>query len=171
MSAELQRAIDGLAIRDVYLRELRASCFNNFDPKYAGNTDQLEMQSMHMVRRSEVVDLEGESHQVFRVLIRFGVRWVDPEKLEQDEKAAIKALVEAEFIAEYDITEQMPQECLDEFALKNAIYHVWPYWREQLMSQCDRMHLPRVVLPTMQVAFKGRKSRSTDVQVKGNNLA
>lgn len=163
MSATLQKAIDGLAIRDVYLRELRASCFNDFDPKYDTTMDQLDMQTMHVVRLSEVVDVEGESHQIFRVLIRFGVRWVDPEKLEQDEKIATKALVEAEFIAEYDIEDQLPQECLDEFALKNATYHVWPYWREQLMSQCDRMHLPRVVLPTMQVAYRGKR-RSADAQ-------
>jgi hypothetical protein len=50
---------------------------------------------------------------------------------------------------------KLKKDCLNEFALRNASYHVWPYWRELLMSQCARMHLPRLVMPTMQVAQNG----------------
>ena len=69
-------------------------------------------------------------------------------------------MIEAEFVAEYAMGEQLEKDCLDEFALRNASYHVWPYWRELLMSQCTRMHLPRLVMPTTQVAQNSEGSES-----------
>jgi len=149
ISADLQRAIDSLKIQDVYVRDQVASCLGDFDPKYAADISKLTIQQMHLVRQSNVAEL-GDDARLLRVFIRLGARWVDPE--EENEEPSIQALIEAEFIAEYLMTEKLDQACIDEFSLKNASYHVWPYWRELLSSQCARMHLPRLILPTIQLA-------------------
>jgi len=60
--------------------------------------------------------------------------------------------IAAHFVAEYELTEDLTQECLDAFALKNASYHVWPYWREYVSISCARMNVPKIVMPTIQVA-------------------
>jgi len=62
-------------------------------------------------------------------------------------------VIEAEFIAEYQMTDTtLEQSCIDEFSLKNVSYHIWPYWRELLGNQCARMYLPKLILPTVQLA-------------------
>ena len=62
-------------------------------------------------------------------------------------------MIEAEFIAEYQMTDTtLEQSCIDEFSLKNVSYHIWPYWRELLGNQCARMYLPKLILPTVQLA-------------------
>ena len=157
ISAELQRAIDNLEIQDVYLRDLSASCAGDFDPKYDDDVTQLDLQWMHLVRSSTIVEFSAD-HQLLRVFIRVGVRWVDSldgdneQDDGNDDELLVRASIEAEFIAEYRITAELEQACIDEFCLKNASYHVWPYWRELLSNQCSRMHLPRLIIPAVQLA-------------------
>ena len=146
ISENLQKAIDGLRIVDVYVREIFANCHEDFDPKRS-SFDDLILQTKHLVKDSEqkrVVDIENP---LFCVHLEMGARWVDRPSQEDEE---VKAFIEASFIAEYEIITSLKQESLDEFASINASYHVWPYWRELLASQCDRMRLPRVMLPTVQ---------------------
>ncbi len=161
MSAELQKAIDGLRIRDVYLRSSRSYLVDDFDPKYSPEVNSLDVQFKHVVTRAEVLALkEGDADiRVFRVYIELGTRWVVlPESPsengsgESDDEAVIKAVIEATFLAEYLMENEPGQDALDAFALKNASYHVWPYWREYLMNQCMRMNMPKIVLPAVQFA-------------------
>lgn len=144
-SKELQKAIENLVIQDVYQKTASAFCNEDFDPKSYSEMEHLHVQQMHVVLKSETVQIEGNG-KLLRVSIRLGARWVVPGEAEPD----IKATIESDFIAEYQIKTGLEQECIDAFSLKNASYHVWPYWREYLSSQCERMRLPRVVLPTVQ---------------------
>lgn len=149
----LQEAIDALVINDVYLHSSRAACLDDFDPKFFSGIDQLQVQQMHIVEQSMLLTLNG-GQELLRVFIRMGTRWVQPvTEGEPDEKSEpqIKAIIEADFVAEYQVKTALSQVCIDAFSLQNASYHVWPYWREYLSSQCERMRLPRVVLPTWQV--------------------
>lgn len=149
MNKNLQRAIDSLHINDVYLRESIAKCFDGFDPKYNDGIEELEIQTKYVVKQSQVVTVEGDG-LLLRVFIEFGVRWVVAES-EGDDKP-VRAMIEAEFIAEYLMDSLIEEVCTQEFSLKNASYHVWPYWREFLMNQCGRMHLPRLIVPAIQLA-------------------
>ena len=155
MSAHLQKAIDNLHIVDVYLRYQFCECSEGFDPKYAQNLEQLTVQQLHQVRHSEVVAVDHLG-QILRVFIRLGARWIRPEV--KDEELSVMALIEAEFIAEYKMSELIDQCSIDEFCLKNVSYHVWPYWRELLSNQCSRMHLPRLMLPAIQLAHNRHAS-------------
>lgn len=159
ISAELQKAIDGLQIQDVYLRGLVARCEGDFDPKYNANVESLAIQFKHHVKQSMVVELDGQE-RMLRVFVDLGARWVDENA--QDVADSVLAVIEAEFIAEYAMKDLIEQICIDEFSLKNASYHIWPYWRELLSSQCDRMHLPRAVLPTVQLAHNRHATHTQD---------
>lgn len=148
ISAALQKAIDSLQIQDVYLRDLLAHCQPDFDPKYHANDEGLVVQTKHYVKQSLLLTVDDQ--QMLQVFIELGARWFDEK--EQDEAKAVKVLVEAEYVAEYLLKEALDKESIDEFSLKNASYHIWPYWRELLSSQCARMRLPCVTIPTIQLA-------------------
>ena len=158
ISAHLQKAIDNLQIQDVYVRELYAACMGDFDPKHESEIELLTVERLHYVDRSSVVEMHG-GEQLLRVHVVLGARWVDTEEdknieaEEEDDEESVCCMIRAEFIAEYQMAESLDQECIEEFCLKNVSYHVWPYWRELLSTQCARMHLPRVILPAVQFAF------------------
>lgn len=160
ISENFQKAIDHLKIQDVYLRAVSARCEGNFDPKYNSKIDALGIQLKHIVKQSTVVELDNDG-RLLRVFIDVGARWVD-ENIE-DESSSVMALIEAEYIAEYSMAEMLEKKSIDEFSLKNASYHVWPYWRELLSSHCERMRLPKVMLPTTQSAHnRGTSDSSVD---------
>lgn len=170
MSAELQKAIDALRIQDVYLRNSRGDLIDGFDPRYSPEINDLAVQFKHVVTRGEVLELQDgkEEINIFRVHIELGARWVvlpgsettEDGTKEKDEEgdADVRAVIEATFLAEYLIEGDPGQDALDTFALKNASFHVWPYWREYLMSQAMRMNLPKVALPAVQFATNNRES-------------
>ena len=165
MNANLQKAIDTFRIHDVYLRNSVAQCVNGFEPKYTPDIDKLEIQHKHVVREAQIAQLD-ETQWIVRVFIELGARLVDSDMEQEDE--SVRAFIEAEYVAEYTVDKEMEQACINEFALKNASYHVWPYWREFLMSQCGRMHLPRLVLPTMQLAHH-RHQESHEATAEDSN--
>lgn len=149
ISQNLQLAIDSLDIQDVYVRELEARCATGFEPKYFQGFDSLTVQTKHLVKKAEMVRLDSDG-ELLRVFVELGARWV--AETAEDESQTVKAFVEAEFVAEYTVKEKLEQECINEFAQKNASYHVWPFWREILSSQCLKMYLPKVVLPIVQLS-------------------
>ncbi|TRO82818.1 preprotein translocase subunit SecB [Desulfuromonas acetexigens] len=147
ISPELQKAIDTLEIEDIYLREVTALCMEDFEPKSA-DFDTLTFQARHFLKASSLVELDAGGY-LLRVFVDLGARWVHDS--DNDAKASPRATIEAVFIAEYRMQERMDQAGIDAFCLQNVSGHVWPYWRELLNSQCLRMRLPRVTLPTVQL--------------------
>ena len=145
----LQKAIESLRITDIYVRNLESKCSGEFDPKHS-NMEGLVIQTKHMVTKFEVVQGDDDN-KLFRVFVEVGVQWLAEEESSKEDDNPL-ALIEAEFIAEYNITNDLEDDCLNAFALQNVSYHVWPYWRELLTSQCDRMRLPRIMLPMTQIA-------------------
>ena len=167
-NALLEAAQQGLRVIDVALRDVRASLADGFDPKY--DPSPLDVQLMHRVARSDVIEIsnDGEPHKRFRVFVRLGIRWVRElkprkRKARSGEPASsdpeVLGRIEATFVAEYDLVEEVSREALDEFAQRNAPWHVWPYWREYVASQCGRMNLPKVAMP-MQTRVGGKPEAS-----------
>lgn len=152
----LQKAIDCLAINDVYQVASNAKVSADFDPRISA--DSLMLQNKHIVEHSEVIELnDGERDAyVFRVFIELGARWVPPTDKDigivDQNTPPVMALIEATFVAEYVLSSIPENDALNAFALNNASYHVWPYWREYLMNQCLRMNLPKAVVPMTQFA-------------------
>ncbi len=142
----MQKAKDSLKIQDIYLHKLVAECLDDFEPKYDPKLNTYKVQTMHFVEKSQLMQVDDE--KILKVTVSLGVRWFD---LEAEE---VKAIIEADFIAEYKMTLELTQKEIEAFAKSNVSYHVWPYWRELLSSQASRMHLPKALLPTIQLAQK-----------------
>ena len=68
--------------------------------------------------------------------------------------------LESTYVAEYLSEKDPGQNALKAFALRNASYHVWPFWREFLASQCARMNLPKVSLPLQSFAANREKTEA-----------
>lgn len=148
MTTELQSAIDRLRMDDVYVRNAISRCEGEFDPRYTTDFSKVRMQHMHKVRESTVAELSGDD-RLLRIYMEMGMRWVEPT--DNPEEPIVLALIESEFVASYTFKAPLSQEAIDEFSLKNAVGQVWPYWREFLSSQAERLRLPRVVLPAQHI--------------------
>ena len=153
MDTALQKVIDCLKIRDVYLYSSSASLVDAFEPKYDPNLDKLEVQFKHIVSRSNVLEVDESSKTIklFRVFVEFGARWVLLGTGQDSvDSTQIKAYIEGVMVAEYLMQDDPGPDALKQFAMKNASFHIWPYWREYLTAHCQRMNLPKLVMPAVQ---------------------
>lgn len=159
MSKEaLQKAIDVLRIQDVWQSranaELSEELFARLDfPQH------FSVEYRHLVSRTILGEPEdGEpEHYIYRVQLALGVRYVEGEGTRSKKKAKKKktanaapnvlAVIEASYIAEYVCNKNPGSEALAAFAHNNASFHVWPFWREFVASQANRMNLPKPTLP------------------------
>lgn len=164
----LQIAQSGLRITDVALRQSRCELAELFEPKY--EHPEMEVQFMQRTARSQVLegrDRDDGEHKLFQVFVAFGVRWVRRPTKSRTRKRAkgaaepaksdseVLGMIEATFIAEYEMTKMVEKVALDEFALHNAPWNIWPFWREYVASQSNRMNLPKVTMPLQ--GFRARK--------------
>lgn len=171
-SNALEQAKKCLQIRDVWMNRSRAWIAEGFDPKYS-RVKSVSAQFKHGVSRytfSEVTDKgKQEGRFLFRVYLDLGMRLTrmhpdqHPEnKTEQDAEDMVLAQIETVMVAEYLTDTDPGQEALEAFAAQNASYHAWPFWREYLVSQCERMRLPKVMIPTMMIPDDmGKKDSSS----------
>lgn len=149
----LAKAIAGLKIVDVFLNSSNSSLADLFDPKYDDRSNSLSYQTKSLVTGSEILEVSngGDPKLVFRVRSELGVRMACKDEFEKtDSEPDVLAIVEGVMFADYEITDQSlveETEALEVFALNNAPYHVWPYWREYVTSQMLRMNMPKFVLP------------------------
>lgn len=171
----LQKAQKGLRITDVYMRTSTVVVSQEYEHRSI-DVDALQSQFHHLVEKSEILEEEdgNNKQRLFRVFVDLGYRWGfssnEPTDAATSDELASGSIesdfeelgrIQAKFVAEYEIIEDLARECLDEFALKNASYHVWPYWREYVTSSCARINVPKVVMPTIQPA-QNRTAGSTE---------
>lgn len=153
VSSNFQKAKDSLQSHDIYIKNTHCFTHNDFDPKRT-DFDNLVYQFMHVVRGSEVFgvqDEDGSEEHFFKVFVDVGCRFIKEEDKENKNSEPV-AQIEASFCAEYQMLDkEIDEDSLKVFALQNVSYHVWPFWREHLMNMCNRLNLPKVALPTMQV--------------------
>lgn len=163
MDNALKRAIGALQIMDVYLKSSSVHTMERWDPKRA-DLSKLKYQFLHVIDKSEIIDVEesdgADGDQVtaksfFLVYMTLGSRAIDETEDGSNKKQTQEPLaqIEGTFVAEYLISDDFDkndEEALKAFALSNASFHVWPYWREYLMSTCTRLNLPKIPLPVKQ---------------------
>lgn len=152
----LERAKKGLQIIDVYLASSNSHLAPSFDPKFDARANSLQAQLKHVVRRSYLIEggIDKAEIVIFRVEVEVGARML-PSEHGSEEIETVLAQIEAVYMADYQVVIESlknDREALDTFAVKNASYHVWPYWREFLASHAKRMNLPPFTLPIMQLA-------------------
>lgn len=170
---KLNKAAKALAIQNV----LQRTCSALLSPDYWPSPEddrQMEVQYKHVVLRSEILEriATDQEDYLFRVFVDLGVRWCDsaPEDTKDSQKNPSEegrgnsclGTIEASYVAEYKLSDKdIDSSALDEFALNNASYHIWPYFREYVSSQCGRMDVPRITMPMVQFA-KNRDQPAED---------
>jgi len=149
VNESLERAKKGLQFEDIYQAKVEAWLDGKFDPRSNLGVQNYRLQLKHHVIESYLIKIKNTEQPVdiFRVYIDVGARLV----LSDDERGEHPiAQIEAAYRVDYRVTEPALIEdkaALDAFALENASYHLWPYWREYVMSQSLRMNLPKIALP------------------------
>ena len=143
LTNNLQKAIENLTFSDIFINSI--SCDHLTSDPGLSNFDNLAIKLKHQVSKSTVLQDNYHNDRAIRIFIDVGAIWVDKESEEVFSK------VEATYVLQYELKAPLETDCIDEFALKNASYHVWPYWREFLSSTCDRMNLPKFILPARQL--------------------
>lgn len=172
----LQQAKEALQIADVWQHRVAAFISDDLQAS-AVFPEKFEVLFKHQIARTlwGKADGDDDGPYVFRVHIDLGLRYVDAGEAESDNAGTgttaedsqksspddsgeqeLLAQVEATYVAEYRTTEELPEDALKAFACRNASYHVWPFWREFIASQCNRMNLPRVSLPLRSIAQLAR---------------
>ncbi|WP_113905679.1 hypothetical protein [Aliidiomarina celeris] len=149
LSVELQSAIANLKINDVYIDKIDAVVTDrsfNFDEQ------KFDIEHKFGVKAFELKDLQEQKAVCFS--FEAGVRWLSSPKrsneTDDDKDQQVIARIECVIVGCYLMKELVSEEALREFAIKNCGFHVWPYWREFLTSQSERLRLPRVMLPITQ---------------------
>lgn len=147
----LERAKKALQFDDLFQSFATASIREGFDPKLSPVGDAVcRLQFKHQVIQSNVLEvmMNDGPQVIFRVYIDVGIRLFYEENDVESHDCDVQ--LEASYCLDYRITDQAlraDQEALDAFALQNASYHLWPFWREYVMSQCSRMNVPKIPLP------------------------
>lgn len=151
MTDTQRKTEDPVTFLDAYLLGTKAILMNNFDPKYANNLKKLQLQTMYFVDRSEFITGDLENTKLLRLIVRLGARWIDLYSTSPTEKDSIDeqicALIEADFALEYGLNETFDQETIDSYALGLSQKDIWPFWKEFLASQTNRMNLHDVEMP------------------------
>ncbi len=149
ISQNLQSAINNLEIKNIFINRSVAEHVNG-DPLFT-DFENVFVDLSHQVKKSVVFSDTENKKQLLRIYISFGVKWKEEQYSDE-----ILSQIAVEYILEYDLKKELSKDCIDEFALKNSMVHVWPYWREYVGSLCDRLSLPKIILPTMQLKHHAR---------------
>jgi preprotein translocase subunit SecB len=140
----LQKAINNVQITDIFINKTYTE-HKESDPLLQDYENTI-VKLKHRVSKSAVLHDDTDDNFALRVYIEVGAQWVDTE-----DESKILSVIEASYILKYKMNIRLEKEAIDEFALKNSSYHLWPYWREFLSSTCDRMNLPKLTLPIRQL--------------------
>ena len=165
-SSHLQRAIGALGITDISPRSLNVSVRDDFNS--TSDTVELVVQWRHSLKEVSVsrIDHAKETGDSTQILVLFtietGFRFVTDSEanLEAVEESVIGAEILANFRATYTTSEELDSDCLEEFGNANALYHIWPYWRELIQNTCSRFGLPHMALPMFHVPVSNRPEES-----------
>lgn len=147
LSANLQDAIANLRISDVYIDKIDAVVADrsfNFDKYEFGIEQKFGVKAFELK--------EDEDQKTVCFSFEAGVRWISHQEDTEEDVSDPKVIarIECVIVGCYVKKNEVSEEALREFAIKNCGIHVWPYWREFLTNHCDRLRLPRVMLPITQ---------------------
>lgn len=155
----LAEAIACLRINDVWQAKVNAYVDSSLETA-ASFPDEHEVRYKHVIQKSLWGDYDGEdgNKHILRTFIELGIRYLASAENNESEAPEILAQIEAVYVAEYLSEKDPGEEAIKTFVNRNASFHIWPYWREFVASQCNRMNLPRATLPLHNFGAKEPKT-------------
>jgi hypothetical protein len=164
--AALQRAIESLAVADVFARSMSISVAEGFEPKYESKDLEVAWRFRPIASRRYVLQEQPDDaspRNMAMVLVETSVRFLRAKADEAEEtEARVRAQIDTVFCAEYHVTKELDDEAMDVFSHTNVMYHVWPYWRELIQTESMRVRLPIFTLPVFRVPKAPSAPSSSD---------
>lgn len=132
--------------------------------------DQPELKLVQQSKRSvgfarKEIREGAEAKQLLFVLVEFGTR----VKAQPDADPTIYFEIEADFVAEYELTHGVADELVQQFADLNAVHNVWPFWRQHVFDIVQRGNLPQVEIPLFSDNPRSDAPRAGDELVSHNH--
>lgn len=143
VQALIVQATKGLKLRDIVLN--RSEFSRPHADSGQGPTDAFQ-QGKRIVRysASETPNADGPPLRLLQVRIELGTRIVrEPNSPEPQ----VLIMIEADYIAEYEVNLELTDEAIKAFAEFNAVHNIWPFWRQHVFDVVDRARLPRIEVP------------------------
>lgn len=155
MSDAIQQIIDRLTIDDV------AHARSNYwitDDYLARPPEELNirLQLRSHVDHCDVDEIQGPDSVAicrYRFFYDLGLRILDNDVNDDEDSdkgmiAVIESRMYAMYVEQHDSDrEKLDPVILEEFGKSNALYHVWPYWREYVQAVLTRLRLPAITIP------------------------
>ena len=106
----------------------------------------------------ELLEIEAKDNEpeLMKVLVSLGNRFVVKT---EDDASNMEPLAhfEAEFVALYEVKEELENHAIEQFIQFNVLHNVWPFWREFVFRSADSMHLPKPDIPLMNSMLPDKK--------------
>ena len=131
---------------DVYLWESQLKRESSFSLMEDAECSVFEFMHQIESQEFETVDEAGLAATILRTTVAVGTRNVDSTTRDQDECKVFHSLI-SKFVVDAKLISDVPQDAKDAFATKNAIYIVWPYWRELVSNTFRAASLPAPIIP------------------------
>lgn len=163
----IQEVMSRLTIDDVGHQNSTFSIAEDFQPDVEDGHD-IGIQLRTAYSNCVVDDLfeinEGRLCR-YRFFYELGVRVLDSGSDEgEDSGLAVIATISARMYSQYvevrdSDTAEIDADVLQEFGEANALYHVWPYWREYVQSTMVRLKLPAISIPMFRLPKENWKQK------------
>ncbi len=169
------RAVASFDVEDIFLAASQCEVNPNFNPTQAFT----DVGFQHRVTPDKSVLLQvrtlaegGEELFFVRYSVTGEIRFlmpgipIDKSDLSSSE---LMATIRLTFFADYRCSKESfsDKDVIASF-VRNAVFHVWPYWREAVSDLCGRMRLPRVTIPMLRTSEPVAQTE-TEVSVEPTN--
>ncbi|HET7370997.1 MAG TPA: hypothetical protein VFK45_09180 [Gammaproteobacteria bacterium] len=142
------QATQNLQLRDIVLFRSRFDRPQLPEPGVDGS--QQHKRGTHYVI-GEIEGDEDKKIRVLQILVSLGTRVVN---VAEAKEPAVFFEIEADFLVQYEMFQDVEEEGLEAFANFNAIHNVWPFWRQHVFDVVQRGKLPKLDIPL----FAGAKA-------------
>ncbi len=164
LDTELRSVISAVNLQSIGLVEVSAR--RNRELALTSNLDVNLGHGARFVERGKSGD--------FVVLARIDVKISQQQKQRKhrDRKKPLAADLLCSVMAEFELRYALPKELkvtsevLQKFANVNAIYNVWPYWREIVQNLTTRMDFPPLTLPVFRIGVGTERNSSDSTKLK-----
>lgn len=107
---------------------------------------QNKQSTKYAVSERDADDDENQSDLI--VMVDLGVRLTSPE---DEENRTVYLVIEAQFLVEYTMSEELDDDAIKAFATSNSVHNVWPFWRQHVFDVVQRGRLPSIDVPLFSV--------------------
>lgn len=138
----IAQASENLKLLDIVLYESGFKQFaNSHDQAQLGQQNKLAIRA----EVGEAVNNKNSEVNFFRVFVDLGIRVNDISN--PDAEPQLLYQIEATFRIDYELTKNVDETALTEFAHCNTVNNIWPFWRQFVFSTTNQAHLPCPEIP------------------------